>query len=286
MMPIIDEVIGPEQGASSQNGKQTGATRVTIPHWFLIGWLGAILMALGVARHASVVELIGLAFGCGILSAMAMAHIHEIMHRGSFVSRTLSEFAFVIVGYPHYRLAHRLHHANVGNPRFGSTAAIGQSVWHHVPRSFMASLKATVEHDAAWTRVLRGYFAVSMLLAIAFRFGSWRSLLFCLGYGLISVFLVEAVGYLQHYGLDGGVAIDSGHAAWDVHFWLSNRLLSNNGLHAHHHHEQTQTYERLSAMGQALPGGYLHMLWFALVPRLWFSTMDRRVRMRLESVDK
>jgi len=101
--------------------------------------------------------------------------------------------------------------------------------------------------------------------------------MFIFGYALISAFIVETVGYMQHYGFVGQTQNDAVHS-WDVDFWLSNCLLVNNGYHGIHHDDGKTPYSQLAPTKTTLPGGYFHMLWLSLVPPLWFSVMDRRVR--------
>jgi alkane 1-monooxygenase len=98
-----------------------------------------------------------------------------------------------------------------------------------------------------------------------------------LGYAFVSAFIVETVGYMQHYGFADPSQSDAVHS-WDVDFWLSNCLLVNNGYHGIHHDEENTPYSQLAPTIATLPGGYFHMLWLSLVPPLWFSVMDRRVR--------
>ncbi|MFM0079014.1 fatty acid desaturase [Paraburkholderia sediminicola] len=229
-------------------------------------------------------NLIGLAVACGMLSATAMAHLHELMHRQARIWQQVSDVAFVIAGYPHYRVAHRLHHQHVGNPQFGSTASLGTSVWRHVGRSYAAALIASFSrHSYPSGRVPRSLFRNALflisLLGLAV-FLQWRIALFYIGYAIVSVFVVEAVGYMQHYGFDPDLS-RTAITSWDVDFWLSNCLLVNNGFHNAHHHDGQVPYLGLAAQRVTLPGGYFQMLWLTLLPPLWFSTMDRRAKVLL-----
>jgi alkane 1-monooxygenase len=284
--PLIDAAIGREK-----NRVVLGRTlnhEAWIPCLFIVGWLVVLAGAMSDARGAAPVEICGLMVACGLLSGMSMAHSHELMHRADYPSRAIADLAFIVAGYPHYRTVHHLHHANLGNPLFGSTAAVGTSAWQHFPRSFMAAAAASIAHEAARTDsvlknvVVRGFTIGVAFSASAFWFGRWREITFCAGYVLISVFLVETIGYMQHYGLNTDCEPQQQLAAWDVDFWLSNRMFANNGCHTCHHLEQTRTYRRLVPATATMPGGYFHMLWVALLPVLWFSMMDRRVALRRE----
>ncbi|MBU7442670.1 fatty acid desaturase [Paraburkholderia fungorum] len=282
-VPVLDAMIGRGAPVSGQAIEETAERQV--PCWFALTWTCAIALGGYRAAHAPVVELIGLIVGCGVLSATAMAHLHELTHRPGKIWRLFSDLAFIIAGYPHYRVAHQLHHEHVGDPKFGSTASVGMSVWRHVGRSYTSALKSSFEqtlsqHNGAARRLFQNAFVGALLLGAAMMLHLWRVAIFYVGYAAVSVFIVEAVGYMQHYGFDRypqpGAA-----TSWDVNFWLSNCLLVNNGFHGSHHQDGRLAYQGLVVQGATLPGGYFQMLWLTLAPPLWFSVMDRRVRVLL-----
>jgi alkane 1-monooxygenase len=269
------------------NGEQHRVTAISaaVPVAFICLWLFAILATLIRLQWVAVPEYAGLTAACGVLSAFAMAHIHEILHRGGHRIRVASDIALALAGYPHYRIVHDLHHSHVGNARYGSTARLGLSLWRHVGNSLRLSLLAAFTHDRLRTAkgrksmLTRPAAACIAILGVFGCLGGARGILFYLGQSAISVFIVEAIGYIQHYGLVGTTRNREDTLAWNVRFWLSNRLLVNNGLHTHHHLDQTCSYERLKLVGTAMPAGYLHMFILALVPPLWFLVMNRHVEL-------
>ena len=281
IFPLIDALIGPERRSSPEHAHVSQGALV--PVLFVAGWLMALLLAADNARDAGVAEYIGLTIGGGLLSGMSMAHSHELMHREDRASRVLAEWAIVVAGYPHYRIGHQLHHANVGNPLFGSTARPGQGLWSHLVSSVCATTKACLRHEENRTgsvffnRMTRNLLGSLALVVAAFGWGGWREALFCLGCFVVCVFVVESIGYLQHYGLSETLDGMPGVIAWDMEYWLSNRMFVSNGRHTDHHTHQARNYGRLVPGGATLPGGYFHMLWAALIPRVWFAVMDQRL---------
>lgn len=281
VIPLLDAVIGRDKSGAHRDGRLMGAE---IPGLYISEWASALLVAFSHARTASFAEWGGLVVGAGALSAFTMAHIHEVMHRQGKLTAAIADVAFVFAGYPHYRIAHRLHHVHVGDPRFGSTAHIGTSVWRHVGHSFFSALRSAIEFEtqlgnrALRNKVWRIYGFSAAVLAICWWWGGWRGSMFFIAQGVVSAFVVEVIGYMQHYGLSKGVP--ASFIAWDVDYWLSNRLFVNNGRHTHHHLEQTKTYDVLESVGPALPGGYLHMFGLALIPSMWFATMNRMLAAR------
>lgn len=273
---VFDTLLGEHIGTGVGQTDVPSVSHV-VPVGFICLWLIAVLDSAARIKYVTASEFMGLTVVCGVLSAFAMAHIHEVMHGKGRLGRRPSDIAMTLAGYPHYRLVHELHHAHVGDPQFGSTAHIGLSLWRHVGRSFARSSLAALAADRrrlAQGRGRRLVFPASTCLATVVVFAilcGGRGLLFYLGQSAICVFIVETIGYIQHYGLVG----DGAPVAWNVRSWLSNRLFVNNGLHAHHHLEQTLSYQRLKRVGVTLPAGYLHMFFLALVPPLWFSVMNR-----------
>lgn len=282
VVPALDAAIGQRAPKSGQAVEDT--SQELVPCCFSLAWVSALTIGAYRASTSSWMELTGLAIGGGMLSATAMAHLHELTHRQSKIWDHVSDLAFIIAGYPHYRVAHQLHHRHVGNAKFGSAPALGTSVWRHVGRSYAAALTASFSPDShPFGRVPRSlfgnaFFSVALLtLAVLVH---WKIAIFYVGYTIVSVFVVEAVGYMQHYGFDSDrsrTAITS----WDVDFWLSNCLLINNGFHNAHHQNGRLPYRTLAAGRVTLPGGYFQMLWLTLLPPLWFSTMNRRARILL-----
>ncbi|WP_321899456.1 fatty acid desaturase [Paraburkholderia heleia] len=277
---VCDTMLGEHVVIENQHG-DVSSTWIAVPLGFICLWLIAVLDSTARIKRVTMLEFAGLTVACGVLGAFAMAHIHEVMHRDSRWGRRACDMAMTLAGYPHYRLVHELHHAHVADPQFGSTAPIGLSLWRHLGRSFGNSLIAVLAEDRrrlAQGRKRRIWFSASVWLGTVVVFVSLfgpRGLLFYVGQSAISIFIVETIGYIQHYGLvDGG-----GPVAWNAHSWLSNRLFVNNGLHAHHHLEQTLPYERLECWGAKLPAGYMQMFFLALVPPLWFSVMNRHQKM-------
>jgi alkane 1-monooxygenase len=282
VVPAADALIGQDVGVTNQRASPA-PIRSVVPVTYICVWSVAVLVAVERAMSAKPLEFAGLAIASGVASAFAMAHIHEVMHRGGRGSKLISDVALAVAGYPHYRVVHQLHHGHIGDPRFGSTAHVGLSVWCHVGRSFFSALRSAIAYELGQTRSWRENRLLQIVLvtvavvALFAWLGGWRGAVFYVGQGIVSVFVVEAVGYLQHYGLCGSPEDLGNQIAWDVNFWLSNRLFVNNGLHTHHHLEQTRTYDHLVHAGTALPGGCLHMFGLALIPPLWFSVMNHRL---------
>lgn len=286
-IPLLDALIGRTERVG---GAPLAEASAVIPDMFICMWGMTLLVAVARASTAHLENWVGLALGTGALSAFAMAHAHEAMHRHSRVSRAFADVTFVLAGYPHYQLAHRVHHAHVGDARFGSTAPAGVSVWRHVAPSFISALRCAtaVEQQRAshvlQNRVITLSIAWGGALAAFSVYSGWKSGALFVTQSVVSDFVVEVIGYIQHYGLSTEASAE--HVAWEVDYWLSNRLLANNGLHEHHHLAAMTPYNQLRARGESLPGGYLHMFCLALIPPMWFAMMGPKLATKRPIVQK
>ena len=110
---------------------------------------------------------------------------------------------------------------------------------------------------------------------------------------VIGLTLLEAVNYLEHYGMLRQVVGVPGKERYErvdpSHSWNSNNLATNVLLyhlqrHSDHHANPTRRYQALRDYKESpvLPTGYAGMILLALVPPAWRRVMDPRV---LDHVD-
>jgi FkbM family methyltransferase len=143
----------------------------------------------------------------------------------------------------------------------------GRSVW---------SLSNTMLRYAATLVFLYG--------AVNWMWGT-RGLAFFVLQGMGAFLLLEAINYVEHYGLQrheespGKYERVAARHSWDSSHRVSNWLLINLARHSDHHLVASRRYPALSTRDQApqLPAGYGTMLLLALVPPLWRRVMDARV---------
>ena len=102
--------------------------------------------------------------------------------------------------------------------------------------------------------------------------------------GVWAFVLLEIINYVEHYGLlrrqiDGRYEPVREEHSWNADFTVSNWILFNLQLHSDHHAHMERPYEELRTVPGApqMPAGYPAMVLLALVPPLWFATMDPRV---------
>lgn len=122
--------------------------------------------------------------------------------------------------------------------------------------------------------------------AFCFVFGPAAAAMYAVvGFG--SVFFLEVVNYVEHYGLRRRILADGkpervsiGHS-WNDNHMLSNAVLLRLPRHTDHHMHGSRPYYELESVEGApkLPACYSAMVLLALVPPLWFCIMNPRVHM-------
>lgn len=105
------------------------------------------------------------------------------------------------------------------------------------------------------------------------------------GQAFVGICLLEAVNYLEHYGLrrerlpSGRYEPVSARHSWNSNTLVANVFLYHLQRHSDHHTNPQRRYQTLRSLDEApqLPSGYGTMLVLALVPPLWRKIMDPRV---------
>ena len=172
-----------------------------------------------------------------------------------------------------------------------ATARLGESLYAFFGRAVVAGARDAWVLEAQRQRrlgrrvldprntVLRGALLSALLWAAVYTATGGTGLAFFIGQGLVAVFVLETVNYVQHYGL---VRQDGRRAApaWNSDAPAGNWLLLNLGRHSDHHGRSDVPHERLCmrAYTPTLPTGLPGMALLAVLPPLWFRVMDSLAR--------
>jgi alkane 1-monooxygenase len=290
LVPLLDLAIG-KRGAPSR-AEELGRLEAS-------GFFRAILLAY-VPMHLALIawgawivgqaslplwQAVGLTLSVGLVTgSQGITIAHELGHKRSRLDRLLSRVLLVSVCYGHFTVEHnRGHHVRVATPEDPASARYGEGFWAFLPRTLWGSLRHAWELDRA--EVLWSLAASALIaLALGAAFGP-LAIAFFIGQSAMAITLLEAVNYVEHYGLqrqrlaDGKYERPGEQHAWDAYEWLSNCFLVHLQRHADHHLAPSRPYAALQPRegSPKLPTGYAGMLPLALVPPLWFRVMHPRI---------
>ena len=168
--------------------------------------------------------------------------------------------------------------------KVGSTPYAGESVYHFAWRNTIQGMRNARQWERrvpSRTQYLaeNGALTIALLAAMTWMFG-WKGGLLYAGFVGFCVFVVQAITYIQHYGLEsqrgrrGGMAV-----AWGDNCFVGNAMSLNINHHSHHHDAPALPYYRLRTDRRAprLPASYALMFLVALVPKAWRMVMDPRL---------
>ena len=241
---------------------------------------------------------VGMILSVGTVNGIAINTAHELGHKREDLERWLSKIALAPSAYGHFYVEHnRGHHVRIATPEDPASARLGESFWAFWPRTVAGSLRSAVSLEwkrfrlrdrSPWTwrnDVLNAWVMTVVLFAALIGAFGPTAIPFLIAQAVIGFSLLEAVNYLEHYGLlRQKNAAGRYEKVTPLHSWNSNRLATNLFLyelqrHSDHHANPTRRYQVLRHYDESpqLPAGYARMIILALVPAIWRRTMDHRV---------
>jgi alkane 1-monooxygenase len=273
-------------------------TYAFIPMQYLVLVWGAWMLG---GTGLDVVDKIGLALGLGMVAGVGINTAHELGHKKEQHERWFARIALAQTFYGHFYIEHnRGHHVRVATPEDPASSRLGENVWEFLPRTVWGSLRSawTLEkrrlarrNQSPWTLrndVLNAW-AMSVVLwgGLMLAFG-WEIWPFLVIQGVVGIWLLESVNYLEHYGMLRRKVGEPGRERYErvdpSHSWNSNNIGTNVLLyhlqrHSDHHANPTRRYQALRDYKESpvLPTGYAGMIVLTWVPAIWRKVMDPRV---------
>jgi alkane 1-monooxygenase len=240
--------------------------------------------------------------GCGV---MGINVAHELGHRSTWYEQLMAKVLLLTSLYMHFYIEHnRGHHKNVSTPADPASARRGENLYFFAIRSVWGSYWSAWELEHKRLRKLgkspfslRNEMLVYQLiqgamLALIGIFMGWFVLLGFVLAATSGFLLLEAVNYIEHYGLQrkcspSGVyeAVSHKHS-WNSDHLIGRLLLFELSRHSDHHYRAARKYQTLRHMDGSpqMPTGYPGMLVLATVPPLWFAILHRQIA-RFEAGD-
>jgi alkane 1-monooxygenase len=239
--------------------------------------------------------VVALGIGVGAVSgSQGITYAHELGHSRRRADRALGWFLMASVLYAHFMVEHyRGHHPRAATHDDPASARRGESLWRFLPRTLVGSLLSAWRLEAQYlAQRRRGWHQSALFWATAAQFvwfallGAWlgaAALLFWAVQAAYAVFLLEAINYIEHYGLQRGVdgmrrePFGVQHA-WNADHWLTNSFIANLQRHSDHHMHAWKPYPELEPLpGPQLPTGYAGCLFASTLPPVWFRLMEPRL---------
>lgn len=252
--------------------------------------LGTMFWAL--ANHElSLLQQIAMGISTGVNSGGAAIVIsHELVHRKSTFMRRCGQLLLFSAGNIYFYIDHlKVHHKWVGTAKDPATSRFGETLYAFFIRSTVQQIVSSYKLEQERLQKEKGFSVRSInyvVGSILLQLVLWVVLYYYLGVMGVVIYLVQAfmanflleyTNYIEHYGL----ARTDKERVTELHSWQTDKLISRFFLidlsrHADHHYYASKPYQELKSYETSpiLPGGYVSMIYYALIPPLFFSKMN------------
>lgn len=311
LIPVIDFLAGIDKhNFSKEEEKQVSDEwyyRSVLYLWAFVQ-IGLLIWACGVVtyQNLSSSEYIGFLLGAmTVLGGIGITVAHELGHKNKPLEQFLAKFILNTVFYRHFFIEHnRGHHVHVATPLDPATSRKNQNFYAFWWQSVVGGIRSawnleknrlqkkgksawSIENEM-WACLLQPL-ALMLLLTTVFSLlvGDivWRVPVFFLSQSILSFSLLEAVNYIEHYGITRRKLPNGKYERVEhLHSWNASHLISNFFLfqlqrHSDHHAFASRPYQILRHFEDSpqLPAGYPTMIITALFPPLWFALMNKRL---------
>lgn len=253
------------------------------------------------APGLSVIDIAGRVWVMGLLCGVFGINVgHELGHRVNVFEQTLAKALLLTSLYMHFFTEHNKgHHKRVATPEDPSSARFGEMIYLFYFRTIIFSYLSAwhIASDELRKKgkpvfslrnemILFHLIQLLFVAAIYWQFGLLVTLYF-LAAALIGIVLLETVNYIEHYGLSRKATGDGKYErAMPEHSWNSDHVIGRLMLfelsrHSDHHYLASRKYQVLRHHDNSpqMPTGYPGMMLLSLVPPLWFSVMNKKIKL-------
>ena len=264
------------------NGFMTG-----VPVEVTSTWFNLIPVYSGITS----LDLIGAVLSTGIFAGIGIIYGHELSHCKGFAF-IISRMTMGLSGSAHFCYAHVYnHHLELASEDDPATAPRGRTIYGHYPLSYLGQSKFLYNMEKerlsrmgvsfiSWqNRWIRGYLMAVPTVTLFFMAGGWIGMAVLATVWGISNFELEALNYLEHYGLIRvkDQPIDYRHN-WDNSTCFTAWFFIEIGRQADHHDRGETHFWELENVGCPNTGwGYFVVFFIALVPPIWHWYMRKRL---------
>ncbi len=239
--------------------------------------------------------LLGLTVSMGIMCGVFGINVgHELGHRSKKYERIFAKILLMTSLYMHFYIEHnRGHHKHVATHNDPASARYNENIYCFFFRSIVFSYISAwrIEIDrlkkkalpifSPKNEMLLFHFIQGVFLAAIWYFFGNKALFSFLGAASIGILLLEAVNYIEHYGLERQKTSSDHyervkpHHSWNSDHIVGRVLLFELSRHSDHHYLASKKYQTLTYHEDSpqMPTGYPGMIITALIPPLWFRIM-------------
>jgi alkane 1-monooxygenase len=254
----------------------------------------------------ALVDKIGRISGMGLMCGVIGINIaHELGHRRKWEEQLMAKVLLLTSLYMHFFIEHnRGHHKNVSTKEDPSSARYGEPLFFFWLRSVVGTYRSAWKIEAQRLKKERKpvfsvhnemlrfqVIQVSLLVIIGTFYG-----LEILGYFVLAAtmgfLLLETVNYIEHYGLERQKKGDTYERVMPHHSWNSDHVVGRLVLfelsrHSDHHYIASRPYQILRHIDDSpqMPTGYPGMMMLSLIPPLWFSIMNPKIKKLRSNVE-
>ena len=243
------------------------------------------------AGWPTVIALIGgIASLVWLSAAPNVPVMHELWHRRDTFSRYAGKFMTAFLADLHRDIPHTdTHHLHLGTPEDADTAYRGENVYHFMWRCTVHNYQTLWANEKKRRIALDMPFfnlknlilweiGIALLIPVtAGLIGGWKAAALVFLVQVITKFVVEALNYLQHYGLlrVPGSAIEVQHA-WNHLNWWDRVVGYEITNHINHHRDGFLRFDQLIPDPDApqMPNVFVCIL-CAFIPPLWFNLIAK-----------
>jgi alkane 1-monooxygenase len=303
LVPAADVLIGDDR---SNPPEEVAAALQRDPwyRWIVLAYLPAQYAVLAwslwyAATHPlTALQYTGLAVTVGIVTGVGINAAHELGHKHEHLEHWASKLALAPALYGHFFVEHNWgHHKRVATPEDPASSRLGEGFYRFWARSVPGSVRSAwgIEQRrlrrrgrrvlSAGNRVLHAWSLSVLLIGAVVVLGGPGLLPFLLVQAVVGFTLLEAVNYVEHYGLrrqrdaSGRYERVTPRHSWNNNHVVTNLLLYQLQRHSDHHENPARRFVALRHVPDApqLPAGYAAMILLALVPPAWRRVMDPRL---------
>jgi len=273
------------------------ALLLLVPLLYILGWI-PLADALCGEDELPLWALLSFTLGVGLTSADAILIGHELGHKQNRMDQLAGRMALALVGYGHFTIEHnRGHHVHMATPEDCASSRMGESVYRFACRELPGALRRGWRlEQQRLSRLGRGAISVhneilqtgALTLAVGATlvaaFGA-SMLPFVVLHHLYAWYGLTQANYVEHYGLlrqklaNGRYEPPAPRHSWNTNHIYSNLISFHLQRHSDHHAHPLRPYQVLRDGPDLprLPSGYPGCFGLAMIPSMWFKTMDPRL---------